>query len=340
VAIAAEESAAKGPSRAGKIIRTIVGLAAGLACAGGIAWWQGTKANVVVADVLHAPPWVFLFCTASGFVVFAFQSLRWHSVMKPLLGLRYSQSYRAQVIGFMFNAIIPARGGDLLRVQYLGRRTGKSRATILGTEVVDRWLDFWGWFPVLFGLALTGHVPYWLWHALGAFGAILVAWGGMMVLLSRRGYEPKPGSRFGTVYKAFRVGVQAFRSKRMLLLVLFVAPLPWLWETIAIKISARAFDIDLTFTMAFSVLIAFNMGMVVPSPGAVGSIEAAGCAALAYFNIDQSKAFAFMVVYHFTQLLPGIVAGAVILAAEREKMFGGAATQIEAPENAEPSRAP
>src|SRR4051794_9379084 len=110
----------------------------------------------------------------------------------------------------MFNALVPARGGDLLRVQYLGRRTGKSRATILGTEMVDRWLDWWGWLPVVAVLALVGDLPPWVFKAIAAFVALLVGWGGGMMVLTRRGYEPRPGSRWGAIYRSLREGVEAF----------------------------------------------------------------------------------------------------------------------------------
>jgi uncharacterized protein (TIRG00374 family) len=304
------------------VVRALLGLLAGLTFAGVAGWWLGVKPGEVARYVGGVSPWAVAGCVASSFVVLAFQSLRWHLVMGPLLGLRYAQAYRAQVVGMMFNALLPARGGDLLRVQYLGRRTGKSRATILGTEVVDRWLDWWGWFPVLFVLALTGTVPSWLYKALGLFALLLASWAGMMFLLSRRGYQPKAGSRFGAAYDSFRTGVRAFQSRRMLLLALVIAPLPWLWESMVIRWAAQAFDIHLSLAMAFSVLIGFNVAMVVPSPGAVGSVETGGTAALVYFGVDQSSAMAFMFIYHFSQLLPGIAFGATILVAEGEKLFG------------------
>jgi uncharacterized membrane protein YbhN (UPF0104 family) len=287
-----------------------------------VGWWLGVKPREAWSYVAGVSPWAVVGCVLSSYVVLAFQALRWHSVIGPLLGLRYGQAYRAQVVGLMFNAILPARGGDLLRVQYLGRRTGKSRATILGTELVDRWLDWWGWFPVLFVLALTSDLPRWLFTALGLFALLLGAWGTLMFVLARRGYEPKEGSRFGSVYRSFRAGITTFRSRRMLVLALAVAPLPWLWEALAIEMSAHAFGIDLTFAQAFSVLIGFNIAMVVPSPGAVGSVETGGTAALVFFGVDQSKALAFIFVYHFCQLLPGLATGAAVLVAEGEKLFG------------------
>jgi glycosyltransferase 2 family protein len=309
-------------SRSRTIVRAVLGLAAGLVVAGVAGWWLGVKPREVLQHVMGVPPWVVLFCVLSSYVVLAFQALRWHSVMGPLLGLPYGQAYRAQVVGMMFNAILPARGGDLLRVQYLGRRTGRSRATILGTEAVDRWLDWWGWFPVLFVVAMTGPVPKWLYEALGMFALILGSWGTLMVFLSRRGFVPKPGSRFSGAFASFRTGIEAFRSRRMILLALAVAPMPWLWESFAIRVAAHAFGIELSLAMAFSVLIGFNVAMLVPSPGAVGSVETGGTAALVYFGVDQSAALGFMFVYHFSQLLPGIALGAAILVGEGEKLFG------------------
>jgi uncharacterized membrane protein YbhN (UPF0104 family) len=320
---AAAEPAA-GPTSLGRmLLRSLLGVSVGLLVACIAGYLGDVKLSEVAKSFAGVPAWAVGACAASGFVMFALQSLRWHAVMKPLLGLRYGQAYRAQVVGYMFNAVLPARGGDLLRVQYLGRRTGKSRATILGTEVVDRWLDFWGWIPTVLVLAIVSDVPSWIYKALGIFGGLLIAWGGTMVVLSRRGFAPRPGSRVAALYGAFRAGVEVFSSKRILGIALGIAPLSWMWEAFAIHGITPAFDIHLTLTQAFCVLIGFNLAMVVPSPGAIGTQETGGTLALRVFGVDSSRALAFMVVYHLAQLVPGIVAGVVILATEGERLFGG-----------------
>jgi len=71
--------------------------------------------------------------------------------------------------------------------------------------------------------------------------------------------------------------------------------------------------VHLTYTRAFCVLVGFNIAMLIPSPGALGSLETGGTAALVFFGVDQSNALAFMLVYHMTQLLPAIGAGAAVL---------------------------
>jgi glycosyltransferase 2 family protein len=319
---AAPASASPSPSLAGRIARVLLGLVAGLAVAGGIGYWKGVRPDVVARYVAGVSPWVLVGCALSSLVIVVFQALRWHLVMSPLLGLAYGQAYRAQMVGQLFNAFIPARGGDLLRVQYLGRRSGKSRATILGTEVVDRWLDWWGWIPLLLVLSLVSKLPAWLYGAMGGFCALLVGWAGAMLYFSRRGWEPRPGSRFGAIFKSFLAGIGGFKSRRMLAIAVAVAPLCWAWEVGALVVAGHAFGIELTPGMAFSVLIAFNLATALPSPGGIGVVEAGGSAALIFFGVDQERALAFMFVYHFTQLLPAIVGGMGILVVEGEHLFG------------------
>jgi glycosyltransferase 2 family protein len=316
-----DERTAYRPSLAG-VFRFALGLAAGALVATAVGYGIGVRPADVVHFASGVSPWLVVGCVASSFVVIAFQSARWYAVMWPLLRLTYGQAYRAQIVGFMFNALLPARGGDLLRVQYLGRRTGKSRATILGTEVVDRWLDWWGWIPTFLVLCVLSHPPFWLYKALGIFGSVLLSWALAMLFLTRRGYRPVGDTRFSRVWAALQTGMTAFRSPRIWAIALLLGPLPWLWESLAISVAAGAFGIDIGWLMAFSVLIGFNLAMVVPSPGALGSVEAGGTAALVFFGVNQSKAMAFMFVYHLSQLLPGVIGGVVLLIVERERLFG------------------
>ena len=317
-----EPPAAPAASPATLILRGLLGVTLGLAVAGAAGYFLDVKPAEVAHHVLEMKPWALALCVVSGFIVMALQALRWHSVMGPLLGLRYGQAYRTQIVGMMFNALLPLRGGDFLRVQYLGRRTGKSRATIFGTEIVDRWLDWWGWIPVILVLSLVSSVPPWVYKAMGVFAAILVSWGIGMVVLTRRGYEPAPGTRFAGIYGALRTGINAFRSRRTWFIAFVIAPLPWLWEAFVLSQATRGVDLHISLAMAYCVLVGMNLAAVVPSPGQIGTVEAGGTAALVFFGVNGSKALAFMIVYHFAQLLPRIVAGVAILVAEGESLFG------------------
>lgn len=309
-------------SPAKRALRAAGGLVAGIAAMLVAGRWLGIHPREVAHALRDVSPSMVVGCTASAFVVFGLQALRWHSVMRPVTGLRYVEAYRALVVGTMFNALLPARGGDLLRVQYLGRRTGKSRAKILGTEIVDRWLDWWGWIPLLLAFAVTGGVPRWIFSVLGAFGGLLALGALGLLLLLRLGRGLQPGTRFANAYRSFHDGARAFVSYRSLLIAWTIAPLPWLWESLVLRWAGHAFAIDLTIAQAFSVLVGLNLGTFVPSPGAIGSMETAGTTALVFCGADRAAALAFMFVYHLTQLAPGLASGVAVLIAEGELLFG------------------
>jgi uncharacterized protein (TIRG00374 family) len=306
-----------------------LGLFAGLSVALVAGYLLGVKPRVVLGHLGSVSPWALVGCIASAYVILGLQSLRWYSVMRPVIGLRYGQAYRAQIVGTMFNAILPARGGDLLRVQYLGRRTGKSRAAIFGTEIVDRWLDWWGWIPAFVVMLAFASPPTWMWKVLGVFGGSLSVWALVMVLLTQSGYTPRAGSRLARIYVPLKRGLEAFRAPRTWLIAFGLAPLPWLWETFVLASVAPMFGIHLTLVSAFCVLVAFNLASVISSPGAVGTVEAGGTAALVYFGVDQSRALAFMFIYHFAYLLPAIAGGVFVLVSEGERLFGAATPEPE-----------
>jgi uncharacterized membrane protein YbhN (UPF0104 family) len=311
--------------------RAGVGLAAGAALAGLVAWWLGVRPYEVCERLAGVSPWVLVPCMASALVVVALQTLRRRVVTGGHLGLGYAQLYGAQLLGLTLNAVLPARGGDLVRVEYLCRKSGRSRATVLGVEIVDRWVDWWGWLPVLAVLAATTPLPRWLYAVLAALVAALAGWAALMLRLGRSGYVPRPGSRLGALYQRLLVGLRAFRDRRTLYAALAVAPLPWLWETGALAFAARAFHVHLSFASAFSVLVAFNIATAIPSPEAAGSVAVGGTAALVLIGVDHPTALSFTFAYHFAQLAPIAIAGSIVLVGWAGRRSRRANAQVDRP---------
>jgi uncharacterized protein (TIRG00374 family) len=311
------------------LARLLLSSVAAAIAVGGALLVLGVGPAEVARKMVTAPPGAVLACAASACVMLAFQTLRWHLVMRPLLGLGYLQALRAQAVGALLNAVLPARGGDVVRAQYLGRVSGKSRAAILGTEVVDRWLDWSGWVLVLVAVAPLRLLPRWLLGVVLLLVVALAAWAVVMVLVGRRASAPVAPSRAGAIVHAFRSGIAVFASRRTLALALLVAPLPWLWEAAVVAAAASAFGVHLSYGAAFCVLVGFNVGMLLPSPGGIGAFEAGGAAVLVLFGVDRGTALGFLFLYHLTQLVPTMAAGAVVLSLQWRRMAAVARTQRE-----------
>jgi uncharacterized membrane protein YbhN (UPF0104 family) len=250
----------------------------------------------------------------AGFGVVALQSLRWWVVTRPVLRVGYGAAYGAMLVGGLFNAILPARAGDLLRVQYLATRARVSRATLYGTELVDFWTDKSGWLPAFTLLGLTGSPPFWMYRALAVMAAIATALlVGLLVLRRRlRSVTASDGWR-----GRFATGLAASSPARLAITALLLAALPWAWEAVAIQQVASAAAITLLPLHAFVLLTAFNLAMVVPVPGGLGVHEAASTAVLVSLGVPLERAIAFAVVYHASQLAPYVLGGALALVGRR-----------------------
>ena len=299
-------------------IRSAFGVALGIVAASAVALYFGISRGDVVASLRDARPQPLLFALFGAVVLLGLQTLRWWIVMRPVLSLGYARSFKAMMVGFLFNALLPARGGDLLRVHYLGRTSGVSRAKLLGTEIVDFWSDKWGWVAAFPVICLIDPPPTWLYRALFSMGALVLAVGVVLALMGRS-QRLRSGPRW---LVNLSDGFAVNRWERLLLVETVIAPLPWLWETLVIMVAGHAFGLDLTTMQAFATLTAFNIAMTIPSPANAGSFEAGGTLALIAFGVHKDTALAFIFIYHMTQLLPGFAGGVFVLALEGKTMLG------------------
>ncbi len=302
------------PNRRHRAARALLALVAGCAVVVVSAWALDVRPREVARHFSGVSLPTVVGCILSACLVLALQALRRHLVMQEQAPLRYPEVFAGHILGAAFNTLLPARGGDLIRVEYFARRSKKSRSTLVGIELVDRWLHCAGWFPPLLVMAAAGALPRWFGAGFGGVAAVLVGWAAVMMVAARRhALEARPASRIRAAIASLRLGLGGFRARRTIWIALIVAPLPWLWESTALAYAARAFGIDLGFASAFAVLVAFNVATIVPSPGAVGSFEAGGALALALLGVDHSAAMAFMFAYHLTQLAPAVIVGIAVL---------------------------
>jgi uncharacterized membrane protein YbhN (UPF0104 family) len=300
-------------------LRAVLGLCFGGAAATAVALYLGISRRDLFAELHGIDPWPLVLAALGSFVLLALQSLRWWIVVRPVLPLSYAQAFKAMVVGFCGNVILPARGGDLLRVQYLGRRTGVSRAKLLGTEIVDFWSDKWGWIAAFPVVCLLGDPPAWLTRALLLMTAAVVLVSAVLAVMASGLWRGRKAPAF---LNNLREGFAASHWRRLLLVETAIAPLPWLWETFVIALASHALGLSLTPMQAFATLTAFNIASAVPSPGNAGSFEAGGTLALVAFGVDKGTALAFIFLYHLTQIVPGLLGGVLILVVDGEMLFG------------------
>ena len=298
--------------------------AAGLAVLAATATWvlhDVSWSRLVTVTGRANPLWIAFASALYMAAVFAMAG-RWREVLRPLAPLVSQQeAFRAMVVGFAASIVVPARGGELARAEWLGRRTGLPRATILGSILLDHLLAASGLFTAVALLPLLLDLPAWLnsgiWLALGVFA---VALGGVVALRPRAGMPALGGTslprrRVAAAVAGFlaraRLGLAAMSDRRALVRSYGASLAAWFLETCVVYFTLHAFHVRVSPGDSLLVLVAINMAMVVPfaPPGNFGTVEVGAILALLELGVPKEQAVAFALVYHLLQVIPIGVSG-------------------------------
>jgi uncharacterized protein (TIRG00374 family) len=62
-------------------------------------------------------------------------------LLEQIRPIRTVDVFKGQMVGLLFNTILPLRAGELVRAHYIGKKVSISRAAVFATIVFERWLD-------------------------------------------------------------------------------------------------------------------------------------------------------------------------------------------------------
>ena len=272
----------------------------------------------------------------------AVRAWRWQLLFELGRRPRYGQVGNALLVSYLFNTILPARAGEVARVQLLGRRANVSRGEVLATVVLERTYDL-----VVLVLLLAVAAPFlphvgWLGAALAlgavlalglAAGAVLVArYGrrGARVLLRPLRLLPRVDDRRVELLSASVVaGLAAIRRTRTAAAAVAVTALSWLLLGLSNWLLLRAFLVEEGFAAALLVLVATNLVLVLPSsPAGLGAFEAAAVLALAAYDVPRELALSYALALHALNALPFLPLGylALWLSTRRDRSGSRAAS--------------
>lgn len=281
-----------------------------------------------LADSLQGTNYMYLlpagFALGAGVAVRAW---RWQVLFERGRRPPFGLTLNALLIGYLFNTILPARPGELVRIQVLGKRANISRAEVGTTVVLERAYDL----VVLIAL-LAVAAPFlpavgWLTAAL-VLGSILglcllmsavLVWRfgrrAARLLLSPLRLLPKIDERrIDSLAGSVVAGLAAIRGASAALEAITLSALSWLLLGLSGWFLLRGVDIREGFAAALLVLVATNLVLVLPSsPAGLGAFEAAAVLALAAYGVQREEALSYALILHALNALPYLVVGYVAL---------------------------
>ena len=305
--------------RPGPIIRALIGGAISVAAL----WFvlRGTDL-AKTADVLSRADlrWI---AVAAVFLSLdlAFRALRWQRLLDPIASVRYPPMLGYLLIGYLANNILPARLGELVRSHYLGDREGISRASALGTVVVERVVD-------LVAVVVIATVALLILSVRGVVGnAVLVgaAVTGLFLIVLAIGIVAHrlPGldrirtfvegyPRVRDLARSLQDGLSVAARPRTVGEAIVASGASWTMAILAYAAIGQAIGIQLS--MGQAALIASGVALVsaVPAgPSNLGTFELAAQELGKAVGIEQSSALALGVLVHLTILVVTSIGGAI-----------------------------
>jgi uncharacterized protein (TIRG00374 family) len=237
--------------------------------------------------------------------------------------------------GYLLNAFLPFRLGEIGRAFLLSRKTDMQFAEVLPTVVIERSMDlvitaaiFLGALPFVVGVEGAGRIAIILGAIvlLGLIVLYVIARNDQWVLdvfhkLSARWPSMQ---RFGGGFlESFLVGLGVLTDGWLFARFLFWMIFNWGMAIIQYYLTIRAFFPRTQLTWAMFGLGAAAFGGAVPSlPGAVGTFEGAFAGALSLLTNDPSASLAVALTVRFFNYLTAIVLGGYALSREGQTLSG------------------
>ena len=287
----------------------------------GILWLVPLAAVIYWATTQQAPKWPdtqsewawLAGALAAYAVVTLMRGERWHSILwTSRIEATRGDAYGLTVVGYAGNNVLPARGGELLRVFLLSSRTGAKRRTVIGTILAERILDA----IALGGILLV--VAYDLIKNLGSPSPLLVligliALGAMAVAAAYAWWRHRHhAQRLLDAVVPILLPLRPLLSVKGLVL-LAASVLIWLVEASVYGMVAESVGIHLGATGAMSVVAFANLAALVPAaPGYIGTYDAA--VIFATNAVTHAKVpVSFLILLRFVVFVPISIVGFALL---------------------------
>lgn len=256
---------------------------------------------------------------------------------------RWRDLISAIMIGFLVNALIPARVGELARAYTISRREAilgqpVSKSTVLGTVALERVFDGVAMAMIVIYGAVKMDLPTWanrgavVLIVISALFAVLLVTlaikrkrlsaGAAAAAKKHREHHPwwrKLKTRLYGVLARFSEGQQALRSPGRVAAIFCTTSLSWLSQLTAVYFSLLAFHLGhIGMLGALLLLILINVAGAMPAtPGNIGVFQLATVIPLvASYDISKTTALAFSIGLQMIEGSIGLGIGSICLLRE------------------------
>jgi len=296
---------------------------------GMLIWLAGTYDLQDLIEPLKTADYVYLLPVPCLVILnFGIRACRWRSLFTESAPKSVMAVFRAMMVGYLFNNLMPAHAGDLVRAYQLSRDEGLSTSKTLATLVAERTGDLLVLMGLLSAVLLFyPTVPRWVTRAGVGVGAVTLGLVSTLILLKcfKKGLVSLVARIAGRIHgplvgrieetgENFLRGIAGLFNPRVGAVFLTLTGLIWSVEVATAHLVGAAFNLSISLENLLFVLIVIALGTLVPSsPGYVGTFEFFGVSALGIVGFSGGAALSFVVTLHAIAILGSSSLGVVCL---------------------------
>jgi glycosyltransferase 2 family protein len=288
-------------------------IAISLLSLGAVVWWASHQQAPRMPTSGAGASWLAVSLTVYGLAL-ALRGWRWHRIM-TLTEIPHSRAdaFDLTLVAYMGNAVLPLRGGEVLRVALMDRRSPAGIGEIIGSVIADRLFDLTalaGIFAMLTWEGVAGAPAGKVAADIAAAGIVIAAAAlAVCLALRRRG-------RFGAFADRVRPVVRASKllAQPEGVPLLGTSVVIWLFEGLTLMFVGFALDLHLSLLEALLTAVIAALAASVPAgPGYAGSYDAGVLVALHASGITGGSAVGFLLLSRFVVFVPVTLVGIVLL---------------------------
>ncbi len=237
------------------------------------------------------------------------RAVRWGTLVNAEKKVPLLSIFWANMVGYLGNAYLPARAGELIRSVYLGEKSGAGTSFVFATALVERLLD-------VIALVLIGSVSVLLQSQISSLlaGAIkIMAAAGViglviiivmpfqekliLTLITRVPFPSKVSQKISEQVARFLLGMRSLHNVRRLGVFILLTAVIWLIDGLGNMIGVHIISQTLTLGQSLILLAALGLSSAVPTtPGYIGVYQFVAVNVLVPFGFSRPAALAYILI--------------------------------------------
>lgn len=261
-------------------------------------------------DVEHARAWPLLLAAAINFALLFGKAVSWRIMLAPRYRVSLARLTRYTIVAFATSLLVPARGGELVRVWLLKRRDGVPTADVAAVAIAEKLLD--GVTMLLLAAPLPWllpALPRWVTVSIAICAAVALVAFAVLTILERRIEVTEHSGWFAR----FVGGMHVLRSGRRLFAVMVTLIAVWGADWLMIWLVGYSVGHTLTAAQCLLILFSLNLAIAAPStPANVGTLQVGVVIATDLLGIPRTHGAAIGLLYQAVQIFPLLAAGLLL----------------------------